>query len=68
LAKARRSLSAGSATEGSHLFDYRALLREEKGRLDFVDICTPPCDHAPIAMEALQQGYTCFVKATDDND
>jgi predicted dehydrogenase len=31
------------------------LLAAEKG-LDFVDIATPPCDHAPIALQALEKG------------
>lgn len=30
------------------------LARED--RLDFIDIATPPCDHAPIALAALQRG------------
>jgi len=32
------------------------LLRAEAGRLDFVDIATPPVDHAPIAHRALESG------------
>jgi predicted dehydrogenase len=36
--------------------DYRALLEREGERLDFVDIATPPCDHARIANEALERG------------
>ncbi len=34
----------------------QALLDAEAGRLDFVDIATPPCDHAPLAVEALTRG------------
>jgi predicted dehydrogenase len=36
--------------------DYRALLAAEAGRLDFVDVATPPSDHAEIALAALAQG------------
>lgn len=36
--------------------DYRSLLDAESDSLDFVDICTPPCDHARIAREALDAG------------
>jgi predicted dehydrogenase len=32
------------------------LLAAEAKNLDFVDICTPPCDHATIAHEALDAG------------
>lgn len=35
---------------------YESLLAEESGQLDFVDICTPPCDHAVIAATALRCG------------
>jgi len=48
--------SAGSATEGSHLFGLSGAFAEEKGRLDFCRYLHASCDHAPIAMEALQQG------------
>jgi predicted dehydrogenase len=36
--------------------DARSLLEAEAAGLDFVDICTPPCDHAALAMEALSAG------------
>ncbi len=36
--------------------DYRALLEAEGANLDFVDISTPPCDHAEIALAALDKG------------
>jgi predicted dehydrogenase len=35
--------------------DAQSLLAKEK-RLDFIDIATPPKDHAPIACSAMQQG------------
>lgn len=36
--------------------DYQALLSAEAAHLDFVDISTPPCDHAAIAHAALDKG------------
>jgi predicted dehydrogenase len=33
-----------------------ALFAAERGRLDFVDIATPPCDHAAIAHRAFELG------------
>src|SRR5512142_4358 len=33
-----------------------ALLAAERDRLDFVDIATPPCDHASVAHQALELG------------
>jgi predicted dehydrogenase len=36
--------------------DYHALLNAVADGLDFVDIATPPCDHAEIAHAALDQG------------
>ncbi len=36
--------------------DYQSLLAAEADRLDFVDICTPPCDHAEIAHAAMDAG------------
>ncbi len=36
--------------------DYQSLLSAEAQRIDFVDICTPPCDHARIAHAAMDAG------------
>ncbi len=36
--------------------DFRTLLDAEAGRLDFVDIATPPSEHAAIAHAALERG------------
>lgn len=36
--------------------NYEELILKEKGELDFVDISTPPCDHAKIAHFAFQHG------------
>jgi len=36
--------------------DHHSLLDSEARNLDFVDICTPPSDHAEIARQALERG------------
>jgi predicted dehydrogenase len=36
--------------------DHESLLAAESGRLDFIDIATPPADHARIARAALRRG------------
>ncbi|MES1206674.1 MAG: Gfo/Idh/MocA family oxidoreductase [Pseudomonadota bacterium] len=36
--------------------DHRALLDAETANLDFVDVATPPSDHAAVALEALSRG------------
>jgi predicted dehydrogenase len=36
--------------------DHMALLDAEAGHLDFVDVATPPSDHATVALEALSRG------------
>ena len=52
----RRKL-AQEALPGARIYcDYRALLDTEASNLDFVDIATPPCDHAAIAHAALGCG------------
>src|SRR5581483_11842610 len=35
---------------------HHELLDAERGRIDFVDVSTPPCDHAKIAADALSRG------------
>jgi predicted dehydrogenase len=35
---------------------HHALLDGERGRIDFVDVTTPPCDHGRIARDALSRG------------
>src|SRR6266542_420441 len=47
------------------------LLAAEAGKLDFVDIATPPCDHASIAHAAFERGLHVFCEkpiATSAND
>jgi predicted dehydrogenase len=53
---ARRKL-AQDALPGANIYsDYRTLLNAENADLDFVDISTPPRDHAAIAHAALENG------------
>jgi predicted dehydrogenase len=40
--------------------DTKTLLSSEARRLDFVDIATPPCDHAAIAHAAFEHGLHVF--------
>ena len=54
--EARRE-AARRALPGARIYeDARALIAGEDGRLDFVDIATPPCDHASIARAAFAAG------------
>ncbi|HEY4185093.1 MAG TPA: Gfo/Idh/MocA family oxidoreductase, partial [Polyangia bacterium] len=54
---AERRAEAQAAWPGARIYaDFQALLDAEAGRLDFVDIATPPSDHAAIAVEALSRG------------
>jgi predicted dehydrogenase len=53
---ARRAL-VPSALPAARVYDTADnLLAAENGRLEFVDIATPPCDHATIAHQALDLG------------
>jgi predicted dehydrogenase len=36
--------------------NHRSLLDAEVAKLDFVDVATPPCDHAMVALDALDAG------------
>src|ERR1700704_5674116 len=40
--------------------DTKSLLQEESRKVDFVDIATPPCDHAAIAHAAFEHGLHVF--------
>jgi predicted dehydrogenase len=54
--EARRN-QAQEALPKAHIYsDYKALLQSEFANLDFVDISTPPCDHAEIAHAAFDKG------------
>lgn len=52
----RRKLAQAVLGQATLYSDYRDLLDAEAARLDFVDISTPPCDHAAIACAALARG------------
>jgi predicted dehydrogenase len=47
-----RALLPGVRTYASHT----DLLQAERGRIDFIDVSTPPCDHAGIARDGLAHG------------
>jgi predicted dehydrogenase len=53
---ARRELARKALPNARIYPDYVSLLQAEAGRLDFVDISVPPCDHAKVAHAALEQG------------
>jgi predicted dehydrogenase len=56
ICEARRARAQEALPQARIYTDYQALLRAESGNLDFVDISTPPCDHAEIAHAALDLG------------
>lgn len=58
----RRALAKKLAPNARVYDDHRAMLAAEKGRLDFIDIATPPCDHATIAHDALDAGLHVLVE------
>lgn len=54
--EARREKAKVALPDAKIYADAKALLDAEWRHLDFVDICTPPCDHATIAHMALDRG------------
>jgi predicted dehydrogenase len=52
----RRALVAKQLPHARVYASVDALLDAERDRLDFIDVATPPCDHAPIAHRALDLG------------
>ena len=56
ICEARRELAKKALPEARIYSDYQSLLKAEAKTLDFVDISTPPCDHAKIAHAALDLG------------
>ena len=56
ICEARRALAQKTLPEARIYSDYQSLLKAEAQNLDFVDISTPPCDHAKIAHAALDAG------------
>jgi predicted dehydrogenase len=53
---ARREKARAAMPEVRVYATHTELLEKEAGNLDFVDVCTPPCDHAAIAHDALDRG------------
>lgn len=56
ICKARREEAARKLPFANVYEDVQALLRAERGRIDYVDICTPPAFHAEIAHAAFDAG------------
>src|SRR5262249_4019639 len=58
---AARREKARQALPNARIYpDTKTLLSAEAKRLDFVDIATPPCDHAAIAHAAFEHGLHVF--------
>lgn len=55
ICEARRKLALEALPNARIYTDYKALLAGER-ELDFLDIATPPCDHAEITVAALERG------------
>ncbi|HUK41666.1 MAG TPA: Gfo/Idh/MocA family oxidoreductase, partial [Candidatus Acidoferrales bacterium] len=53
----RRKLAQEALPHAAIYNDYRELLKANAANLDFVDISTPPCDHAAIAHAALANRF-----------
>jgi predicted dehydrogenase len=56
ICEARRAAAQEALPKARVYADYQALLDAEGSGLDFVDISTPPSDHAKIARAALDRG------------
>ena len=56
ICKERLDLVKKALPEAKVYSTYQDLLKHEAGNLDFVDISTPPCDHAKIAHAAMDAG------------
>ncbi len=56
ICEGRRNLAQETLPQARIYSDYQALLNAESAHLDFVDISTPPCDHAAIAHAAFDKG------------
>jgi predicted dehydrogenase len=56
ICEGRRTVAKSTLSSARVYDDYKKLLEAEKGNLDFVDISTPPCDHAKIAHAAFDAG------------
>src|SRR6185312_13185737 len=56
ICESRRALAQEALPKARIYADYKALLEKEAQNLDFVDISTPPCDHAAVAHAAFDRG------------
>lgn len=56
ICEARRQAAHGQFPDARIYPDHRSLLAAEAGKLDFVDIATPPAHHAEIAHAAFDRG------------
>jgi predicted dehydrogenase len=56
ICESRRNRAQEALPHARIYSDYKALLQAESQNLDFVDISTPPCDHAAIAHAAFDHG------------
>jgi predicted dehydrogenase len=56
ISPAQRAVARAAWPNARLYDDYRALLDAEAEKIDFVDIATPPSEHAEIALEALGRG------------
>jgi predicted dehydrogenase len=56
LCEARRAAAREQFPNARIYSDAESLLAAEEGKVDFVDISTPPCDHARIAHLAFERG------------
>lgn len=48
--------------EAKGFLDYKKMLKEMKGKMDFVTIATPNHLHYPMAMDALDSGYDILIE------
>ncbi len=56
ICESRRAFAQEALPKARIYSDFQALLKAEAGNLDFVDISTPPVDHAKIAHAAFDKG------------
>lgn len=56
ICEARRALAKKALPEARIYETSDALLEKESGNLDFLDVATPPCDHAAIVKAGLERG------------
>jgi predicted dehydrogenase len=57
ICEARRQMAHAKFPDARIYPDYRSMLAAEAGKIDFVDIATPPAHHAEIAHAAFDRGF-----------